>query len=98
MNLPNPLKEAYRKQATGQCPVSSDEQKAYDDLANIFSNMEMVNTWIEMLTEATPSKKRKKRNCDLEAFRTQLAEVKQEWQEYAKETVRVLGSVGKSPA
>ena len=64
-------------------------------MADIFSNMEAANTFIEILMEAMPSKRT---NRDLEAFRTQLAEVKQEWQEYAKEPVRVLGSVGKSPA
>ena len=73
MNLPNPLKEAYRKHATGQCQKSSDEQKAYDDLANIFSNMEMANTFIEMVMAAKPSKRR---NRYLVAFRTQLAEAK----------------------
>ena len=75
--------------------MSNDAQKAYDDLANIFSNMEMANTWIAMMTAGTPSKRR---NRDLEAFFTQLAEVKQEWREYPKEPVRVLGSVGKSPS
>jgi hypothetical protein len=89
-SLPQPLKEAYRRNEIGQCPMSSDDKNAYDHLAQLFSQMEMTNTWIEMTLERRPGKKRDK---DLEAWRAQLADQKQEWEDFAKEPVKVIGSV-----
>ena len=89
-NLPKQLKEAYRKEAIGQGPMSSDEKNAYDHLAEIFSQIEMTNTWIEMTMESRPGKKRDE--C-LEAWRAQLADEMKEWEDYAKEPLKVLGSV-----
>ena len=89
-NLPKPLKEAFRKKEIGQGPMSSDEKNAYDHLAQIFSHMEMTNTWIEMTMKRRPGKKRDK---DLEAWRAQLADQMKEWEDFAKEPVKVLGSV-----
>jgi hypothetical protein len=88
--LPKQLKEAYRKEAIGQGPMSSDEKNAYDHLAEIFSQIEMTNTWIEMTMESRPGKKRDKM---LEAWRAQLADQMKEWEDYAKEPLKVLGSV-----
>ena len=88
-NLPKPLKEAYRKEANGQGPMSSDEKNAYDHLADIFSRVEMTNTWIEMVMEHRPGKKR---DNELEAWRAQLADQMKEWEDFAKEPVKVLGS------
>jgi hypothetical protein len=88
--LPKQLKEAYRKEAIGQGPMSSDEKNAYDHLAEIFSQIEMTNTWIEMTMESRPGKKRDE---DLEAWRAQLADEMKEWEDYAKEPLKVLGSV-----
>jgi hypothetical protein len=89
-SLPQPLKEAYRRNEIGQCPMSSDDKNAYDHLAQLFSQMEMTNTWIDMTLERRPGKKRDK---DLEAWRAQLADQKQEWEDFAKEPVKVIGSV-----
>ena len=92
-NLPKPLKEAYRKEAIGQGPMSSDEKNAYDHLAKIFSHLEETNTWIEMIMESRPGKKRDE---NLEVFRAQLADEMKEWEDYAKEPLKVLGSVSLS--
>ena len=70
-NLPQRLKEPYRRSAIGQSPMSSDDQAACDHLAELFSQMEATNTWIEMTLERRPGKKRDK---DLEAWREKLAE------------------------
>ena len=70
--------------------MSSDEKNACDHLAEIFSQMEMTNTWIEMTLEQRPGKKRDK---VLEGWRDKLAEQKQEWEDFAGEPVKVIGSV-----
>ena len=90
-NLPQRLQEAYRRSAVGQSPMSSDDKAAYDHLAELFSQMEATNTWLEMTLEHRPGKKRDK---DLEAWRETLAEQKQEWEDFAGEPVKVIGSVG----
>ena len=89
-SLPKPLKEALRKKEIGQGPMSSDEKNAYDHLADIFSQMETTNTWIKMTMERRPGKQRDK---DLEAWRAQLADQMKEWEDFAKEQVKVIGSV-----
>ena len=89
-NLPKQLKDAYRKEANRYGPMSSDEKNAYDTLAEIFSQMEATNSWIEMCMESRPCKKRTR---DLFAFRVQLADQMKEWEDFAKEPVKVLGSV-----
>jgi hypothetical protein len=89
-NLPQRLKEPYRRSAIGQSPMSSDDQAACDHLVELFSQMEATNTWIEMTLEQRPGKKRDK---DLEAWREKLAEQKQEWEDFAGEPVKVIGSV-----
>ena len=88
--MPKTLKEAYRKEVTEQGPMSKDEKDAYNTLAEIFSQMEATNTWIEMTLERRPGKKRDK---DLEAWRAQLADQMKEWEDFAKEPVKVIGSV-----
>jgi hypothetical protein len=70
--------------------MSSDEKNAYDHLAQIFSQMEGTNTWIEMCMESRPCKKRTR---DLAAWHAQLADQMKEWKDFAKEPVKVLGSV-----
>ena len=90
-NLPQRLQEAYRRSAVGQSPMSSDDKAAYDHLAELFSQMEATNTWLEMTLEHRPGKKRDK---DLEAWRETLAVQKQEWEDFAGEPVKVIGSVG----
>ena len=89
-NLPKQLKDAYRKEANGHGPMSSDEKNAYDHLAQIFSQMEATNTWIEMCMERRPGKKRDR---DFVAWHAQLADQMKEWEDFAKEPVKVLGSV-----
>ena len=89
-NLPKQLKDAYRKEANGHGPMSSDEKNAYDHLAQIFSQMEATNTWIEMCMERRPGKKRDR---DLVAWHAQLADQMKEWEDFAKEPVKVIGSV-----
>ncbi len=89
-NLPQRLKEAYKKSAIEQSPMASDDQKAYDLLADLFSQMEATNTWIEMTLERGPDKKWE---TALERWRERLAEQKQEWEELAGEPVKVIGSV-----
>ena len=90
-NLPKQLKDAYRKEANRYGPMSSDEKNAYDHLAQIFSQMEEgTNTWIEMCMESRPCKKRTR---DLAAWHAQLADQMKEWKDFAKEPVKVLGSV-----
>ena len=90
-NLPTQLKEAYRKEATGQVPMSVDEKNAYDHLASIFSHMEETNTWIEMLMERGPVAKRDR--DDLVVWRAELAALTKEWEDFAKEPVKVIGSI-----
>ena len=89
-NLPQRLKDAYRSSAIGQSPMSSVDQVACDHLAQLHSQMEATNTWIEMTLEQRPGKKRDK---NLEAWREKLAEQKQEWEDFAGEPVKVIGSV-----
>ena len=89
-NLPQRLKEPYRRSKIGQSPMSSDDQAACDHLAQLHSQMEATNTWIEMTLEQRPGEKRDK---DLEAWREKLAEQKQEWEDFAGEPVKVIGSV-----
>jgi hypothetical protein len=89
-NLPKQLKDAYRKEANGYGTMSSDEKNAYDHLAQIFSQMEGTNTSIEMCMESRPCKKRTR---DLAAWHAQLADQMKEWEDFAKEPVKVLGSV-----
>ena len=89
-NLPKQLKDAYRKEANGYGPMSCLEKNAYDHLAQIFSQMEATNTWIEMCVERRPGKKRDR---ELATWHSQLAEQMKEWEDFAKEPVKVLGSV-----
>ena len=92
-NLPKQLKEAYRREATGQGPMSVDEKNAYEHLAHIQSRMEETNTWIEMLMEQMEHMSGGRRFKDLEVWRAQLADQMKEWEDFAKEPVKVLGSV-----
>jgi hypothetical protein len=71
--------------------MSSDEKSAYDHLAEIFSQMEATNTWIEMCMERRPCKK-KGRDL-LASWHAQLLDQMKEWEDFAKEPVKVLGSV-----
>ena len=89
-NLPKQLKDAYRKEANGYGPMSCLEKNAYDHLAQIFSQMEATNTWIEMCVERRPGKKRDR---EFATWHSQLAEHMKEWEDFAKEPVKVLGSV-----
>ncbi len=89
-NLPQRLKEPYRRSKIGQSPMSSDDQAVCDHLAQLHSQMEATNTCIEMLFLSRPGKKRDE---DLEAWREVLAEQKQEWEDFAGEPVKVIGSV-----
>jgi hypothetical protein len=89
-SLPQPLKEVYRRHKIEQSPMSSEDKNAYAHLADLFSKMEMTNTWIEMMLKCRPGKKRDE---DLEAWHALLAVQKQEWEAFAKEPVKVIGSV-----
>jgi hypothetical protein len=89
-NLPQRLKEPYRRSKIGQSPMSSDDQAVCDHLAQLHSQMEATNTWIGMLLEARPGEQRDK---DLAAWREVLAEQKQAWEDFAGEPVKVIGSV-----
>ena len=92
-NLPKQLKEAYRREATGQGPMSVDEKNAYVHLGDIQARMEETNTWIEMLMEQMEHMSGGRRFKDLEVWRAQLADQMKEWEDFAKEPVKVLGSV-----
>jgi hypothetical protein len=88
-NLPQRLKEAWRNSVVGQTPMSSEDKVAYDLLADLHSQMEATNTWIEMTLERGPDKKWDEA---LVRWRETLAEQKQEWEELAGEPVKVIGS------
>ena len=92
-NLPKQLKEAYRREATGQGPMSVDEKNAYVHLGDIQARMEETNTWIEMLMEQMEHMSGGRRFKDLEVWRAQLADQMKEWEDFAKEPVKVIGSV-----
>ena len=89
-NLPKQLKDAYRKDAIGQCLMSSDEKNAYKHLAEIFGQIEMTNTYIEVTMD---SRSGKKKDVCLKVLRAQLAGEVKEWEDSAKEPLKVFGSV-----
>ncbi len=88
-NLPKPLQQAIMKEVTGQGETSESEKDLHQRLENIRSRMEATNTFIEMLTEARPGKRR---DSDLEKFRAEMAVQMKEWEDYAKEPVKVIGT------
>jgi predicted acyl esterase len=92
-NLPTTLKEAYRKEVTEQGPMSEDDKDAYKTLAEIFSQMEATNTWIEMTMERMERMPSENRDSELKAWRDQLADQMKEWEDFAKVPVKVIGSV-----
>jgi hypothetical protein len=62
-------------------------------LGDIQARMEETNTWIEMLMEQMEHMSGGRRFKDLEVWRAQLADQMKEWEDFAKEPVKVIGSV-----
>ena len=78
------------KEANGQGAMSKSEEDLYIHLADIHSRMEATNTFIEMVIEARAGKER---DTDLEGLHAQMADHKKEWEDCAKEPVKVAGTV-----
>jgi hypothetical protein len=73
--------------------MSKDDKDAYKTLAEIFSQMEATNTWIEMTMERMERNPSENRDSELKAWRDQLADQMKEWEDFAKVPVKVIGSV-----
>ena len=69
--------------------MSSEDQVAYDLLADLFSNIEATNTWLTMTLEAPPDKAW---DDAVVRWRETLEEQKQEWEELTGEPLKVIGS------
>jgi hypothetical protein len=88
-NLPQRLQEAWRNSVVGQTPMSSEDQVAYDLLADLFSQIEDTNTWIERTLQQEPGTFYLQ---ILERWRERLAEQKEEWEELTREPLKVIGT------